>query len=818
MKNNIFSLFDSLPDTGIFVVSEREHKILFFNSFAVSAVPSLHQGALCEEIFGCRCCDRCPLTGTDEAECGKFVSFSSPIASPADVTISKIMWDDSIPAYLFVFSKHIASEQEIVAQNDKNYMYEALAKVYPLCLSVNLSENTYNYIQYKDYMLQDINHDSGSYDELIERVLPTIQSDQQFFFGERFTRRSLLGAFEKGKKEVYEEFRQRGDDGVYRWASFRVMRVEDVQRNDVRAIIFVRIIDEQKKIEMQLKTLLDATQQNMQGFVARCRILPDNVELIEASNKFYEYFTSSPDEYKTSLFPRIPPEQRKAFFGNFYSLAQAEEQISYTFRDRTPTKGDVWVQIDASCIGRDDEGYPLYHGVLTDITHIVKLQKQLEESVDELKSKNSELEEFYHTIIIGVAKFVDDENHTLIFANENFYEITGYTAEEFKSNFGDSAKGMIFPKDLEGLRFSSVPGEVFSNRCRVVKKDGSVMWVRMDASLTGEMYGEHAVYYAFYTNIDKQVEQERDMLRQQYFSSLITSSIAGGTAISRVETERPILYVGESLLDFLGYTAEEFASKYKGKLVNLVMPDDCEESKKRYEEQLANGDYYELEYKVKKSDDSIIWVMEKGRKSTDDNGDPINISVILDITDRKLQQAQLLRKSQTDMLTGIYNRSFLQEDVNAYLDLQMNKHSSALVILDLDNFKQVNDTYGHLEGDAVLKEVAQLLKSNFRDTDVVGRIGGDEFVVFMKWVDNQETVEQRVERVRSSIEEKFKGKYTPAVTASIGVAYMPDISTSYKELLQVADVALYLVKDETKNAWKVLNLLPENAEDEKESE
>ncbi|NLA76696.1 MAG: PAS domain-containing protein, partial [Clostridiales bacterium] len=706
--------------------------VLYCNDFALKIVPALKSGEVCESAFGRHCCEECPLVAPKafaNADSRKTVSGISPFASPADITAARVMWDGSVPAYLFIHSKHIMSGQENIALRDKNYMYDALSKVYPLCLSVNLTQNTYNYLQYKDYMLQDKTHDSGVFDSLIERTVNTILPDQQFLFGGRLSRQAILNAFEKGEREVYEEFRQRGDDGIYRWASFRVMRVDNPENSDVCAIVFVRVIDEQKKIEMQLKTLLDATQQNMQGFVARCRITPDNVELIEASNKFYEYFTSTLDEYETSLFPRIPPEQKEEFFGVFYKLADAEQQISYTFRDRTPTRGDVWVQIDASCIGRDDDGYPLYHGVLTDITHIVKLQKQLEESVEELKSKNSELEEFYHTIIIGVAKFVDDGNYTLIFANENFYDMMGYTERDFKENFNSNASRIVFDKDVDGIRFSSVPGEVFSNRYRVVKKDGSIMWVRMDASLTGEMYEGHPVYYAFYTNIDKQVEQERDMMRQQYFSSLITSSIAGGTAISRDENERPILYVGESLLDFLGYTADEFAAKYKDRLVNLVMPDDYDEAKKRYDEQSASGDYYELEYKVKKSDDSIIWVMEKGRKSTDDNGDPINISVILDITDRKLQQAQLLRKSQTDMLTGIYNRSFLQEDVNEYLDLQMSKHSSALVILDLDNFKQVNDTYGHLEGDKVLKEVAQLLKSNFRDSDVVGRIGGDEFVV-----------------------------------------------------------------------------------------
>ncbi len=170
------------------------------------------------------------------------------------------------------------------------------------------------------------------------------------------------------------------------------------------------------------------------------------------------------------------------------------------------------------------------------------------------------------------------------------------------------------------------------------------------------------------------------------------------------------------------------------------------------------------------------------------------------------EQRKMRKDAVTDYLTGIYNRFGLEKQINETLDIlnEMEDNVSAFILLDLDNFKNVNDMLGHITGDKALKRVANILKRNFRNSDLVARLGGDEFVIFMKNIKDEDIIPNFMKRLLKNLNIEFTdGINTVKIAASIGVALFPKDGKTFDELYKNADKALYSVKNNAKNGCTI---------------
>lgn len=160
--------------------------------------------------------------------------------------------------------------------------------------------------------------------------------------------------------------------------------------------------------------------------------------------------------------------------------------------------------------------------------------------------------------------------------------------------------------------------------------------------------------------------------------------------------------------------------------------------------------------------------------------------------------------SRTDGLTGLYNHSSFKEYLHSLICLDKTEQRIGVIIIDIDDFKSINDNYGHLEGDRLLRLIAGIIAKNIRDNDLAFRYGGEEFTVIVENVDEEE-LEVVCERIRSSIEECdfLVHDVSLKITASIGGAIYPEHATNLEELIKAADKALYEVKSTTKNQTKL---------------
>lgn len=190
---------------------------------------------------------------------------------------------------------------------------------------------------------------------------------------------------------------------------------------------------------------------------------------------------------------------------------------------------------------------------------------------------------------------------------------------------------------------------------------------------------------------------------------------------------------------------------------------------------------------------------------------------IEDINDEKERELELIYNAQHDMLTGLYNRATTEKYIKEYLLTDEGKNGfHAFFTLDIDYFKGINDTFGHAFGDAVLFRTASKINEVFRGDDILGRIGGDEFVVFLKKVQSPKVVLSKAQELCEICRDSFlQGTISHHISISIGIAFYRDHGESYEDLYLHSDAALYISKENGRNRFTVYseNMVIQNSND-----
>ena len=173
---------------------------------------------------------------------------------------------------------------------------------------------------------------------------------------------------------------------------------------------------------------------------------------------------------------------------------------------------------------------------------------------------------------------------------------------------------------------------------------------------------------------------------------------------------------------------------------------------------------------------------------------------IMNAANYRKSNRELREQAETDLLTDLYNKVATETKIKEYLANEGKNKKSIMFVLDIDNFKKINDTMGHAFGDEVLSTLGHQLKSEFRINDIIGRTGGDEFIIFLKDLKDDAALKREAERVNTFFKNFKVGEYTKySATASIGAVEIPTDGTEFDALYKSADKALYLAKKRGKN-------------------
>lgn len=212
------------------------------------------------------------------------------------------------------------------------------------------------------------------------------------------------------------------------------------------------------------------------------------------------------------------------------------------------------------------------------------------------------------------------------------------------------------------------------------------------------------------------------------------------------------------------------------------------------------------DYVIEENEDGIQEFLELVKRPVfDDDGNITGIiALINDVTEKQLLKIELERRSKTDSLTGLLNRGASEELIIMILNNYCKSDDKcALMMIDADRFKDVNDNFGHIAGDRVLATIGRIIKNNFKGGDVAGRIGGDEFIVFMRNVETVDNAVALANKIQREVSDAFSGELRNCVTLSIGIAMFPEHGKEFEELYRCADKALYYVKEHGRASCKV---------------
>lgn len=224
-----------------------------------------------------------------------------------------------------------------------------------------------------------------------------------------------------------------------------------------------------------------------------------------------------------------------------------------------------------------------------------------------------------------------------------------------------------------------------------------------------------------------------------------------------------------------------------------------------YCRQLSEGvDIIETEFRLKDRLGEYIWCQVMGKTIFDEEKRPLRvIGKIVNIDTQKKQLEALEYKATRDPLTNVYNREVTIKKIEKFIaGYKKNKHM--LMFIDFDDFKLINDNYGHLIGDKILVYVINKIKEVFTEGEIIGRIGGDEFAVFAGNISDENEVMYKADALRCAMETTYvsNGMSIP-ISGSIGIAIYPEDGLHYEQLMERADNALYQAKEQGKNNFMI---------------
>ncbi|PZU95323.1 MAG: response regulator receiver protein [Pseudanabaena sp.] len=265
-------------------------------------------------------------------------------------------------------------------------------------------------------------------------------------------------------------------------------------------------------------------------------------------------------------------------------------------------------------------------------------------------------------------------------------------------------------------------------------------------------------------------------------------------------------YVSPSCETLLGYSYDEMIGRDP---YSLFHPDDCEHLLQNIHTQALQGKSVPSTYRIRQKSGNYIWFETLTKPIRDKNGVIIQLQTTSrDVTERIQTQTKLAYDSLHDALTGLPNRQLLSERLELAIH-RIHRHDSyrfAVLFLDLDRFKIVNDSLGHLVGDRLLIAIAQQLKRTFREIDLIARIGGDEFVVLLEDIQDIQEAVHATQRLLNSLQVPLiLGDRQVYTSCSVGIVFGSTDYHQASELLRDADIAMYRAKSQGKSRYEIFD-------------
>lgn len=529
--------------------------------------------------------------------------------------------------------------------------------------------------------------------------------------------------------------------------------------------------------------------------------LDDSFTIIWGNTSFYQLlgyteeeflvkFSSLKDYYEQNLYHF---ESMKNHFLEAYH--HGEKSIEYQICISANNGDPVWVIMTGILIESQDNEKSMVYILYSKINEL----KIKQEELSDMEKESTENFKWMMSEYAGNVYISDMDTYELLYLNKHSCNTLQASANE-----------LIGRKCYEVIQGRTSPCPFCTNS--YLKKDDTYEWEFYNKKLKRTFIIKDRMLN--WQGRRVRIELSYDMYSAEYKLAKkdqeresILKTIPAGMVRLDARDYLTILWCNDIFLNMIEYTKEQFAEELNNQC-GYLFSEDYKRSKKLAQDLKESGDNIVFEAKIyTRSREERIWTVTLCYISGEDSWDgiPSFYSIGIDITKERKQIEKLQHISEKDALTGIYNRAETERQIKKYFEKNLNV-MGALFMIDTDNFKQINDTEGHMIGDIVLTEMASGMKKIMRDSDVVGRIGGDEFTIFMKNISSVKDAEKKAEELLYMFRHLFqKEKSFLKVTCSIGIAIYPKDGTTFKEIYARADKALYQAKNMGKNNYVIYN-------------
>ena len=399
-----------------------------------------------------------------------------------------------------------------------------------------------------------------------------------------------------------------------------------------------------------------------------------------------------------------------------------------------------------------------------------------------------------------------DEAMTLREGISSLGPLTGFSIDDIWYEFSNSFMEMVVPEDREYVASVMQQPDIRSSKVecqfRLRHKTGDPIWV-LCRSRT--QVADDGVEYRYHTLTDvtrlkeSQLATEQALQRNQFAYEQTT------TAVFDWDLTTDIFSCSDKIRQRFGFNVDGIRLSEALAGANPFHPDDLPLLRSKIQG-LQDGKTTDVvDVRIANSDGRYCWSRIRATAVIGENGQPARlIGTVFDIDDLKSDALDMRKQAQRDELTKLLNKISTQSAITGYLNQREEDNLAAMMLLDLDNFKTVNDSLGHMYGDAVLTQVGVTLRNMFRSHDVVGRIGGDEFMILLKDLPNLDVIQDRSKRLVETMQNQLR-QLMPnlPVSVSVGVAVAPRDGISFTELYRHSDEALYTAKGRGKNQYKI---------------
>lgn len=411
-------------------------------------------------------------------------------------------------------------------------------------------------------------------------------------------------------------------------------------------------------------------------------------------------------------------------------------------------------------------------------------------------------QEFLDRIPGGLFRYrADDDGGSIDYVSRDVLTMFGCaTYEEFCAITANTFIGMVHPDDrqrvTDDITAQIKQGNTDAVTYRLNRPDGAEVWVDDRGRYVVDTDGQ-AWFYVTIIDITEKMSYQRKLERAEERVEMLT--VLSRDVIFDIDCQEQ---TGELFGDFEARFGR--APQSEDLILRKRCDRECSIELEVHDidpvrEVVDRGDFIDMETSLANVDGDPIWCRYQSFVLFNDAGCPVrHVGRLLDTHDMVMREATLRKKAELDGLTGIFNREAAMVRITKALAGEDCAHGCSLFLVDVDNFKQVNDGFGHPEGDRVLQEIAKFLSRNMRKDDIVARLGGDEFAIFAAGLGPGPALDRVLAQLSGGIYANggrpadMPADLHPSIT--IGAAACMRTGVTFDDLYQVADEALYVAK------------------------